>query len=112
LKFYQLPNSNLFTHRMLFSREKPLVKSTAPGLFSHHISLDLYCYFPFYLFAYFIFRSISSKTQKYLAEFYLPLFYLHLQNYIFTNLLPKRDRQPFLRVGLQVFVLCAQVPFT
>ena len=32
LLFYQLPNSNLFTHRMLFSREKPLVKTMAPGL--------------------------------------------------------------------------------
>ena len=31
--FYQFPISNLFTHRMLFSREKPLVKSMAPGLF-------------------------------------------------------------------------------
>ena len=29
--FYQLPNSNLFTHRMLSSREKPLVKTMAPG---------------------------------------------------------------------------------
>jgi hypothetical protein len=31
LVFYQLPNSNLFTHHMLFSREKPLVKPMAPG---------------------------------------------------------------------------------
>ena len=31
LLFYELPNSNLFTHRMLFSREKPLVKTMAPG---------------------------------------------------------------------------------
>ena len=31
LLFYQLPNSNLSTHRMLFSREKTLVKSMAPG---------------------------------------------------------------------------------
>ena len=31
LLFYQLPNSNLFTHRMLFSREKPLVKNNGPG---------------------------------------------------------------------------------
>jgi len=30
LLFYQLPNSNLFTHRMLSSREKPLVKTMAP----------------------------------------------------------------------------------
>ena len=37
LLFYQFPNSNLFTHRMLFSREKPLVKSTAPRSIFYHI---------------------------------------------------------------------------
>ena len=30
LLFCQLPNSNLFTHRMLFSREKSLVKTMTP----------------------------------------------------------------------------------
>ena len=30
--FYQLPNSNLFIHHMLFSREKSLVKTMPPGL--------------------------------------------------------------------------------
>jgi hypothetical protein len=54
LLFYQLPNSNLFTHRMLFSREMPLVKSTAPGSISYHI----------------IFRSIKLKIQKYFAALY------------------------------------------
>ena len=29
--FYQLLNSNVFTHRMLYSREKPLVKTMAHG---------------------------------------------------------------------------------
>ena len=33
LLFYQLANSNLFTHRMLCSREKPLVKTMAPGVY-------------------------------------------------------------------------------
>ena len=28
--FYQLPNSNLFNHHMLFSTEKPLLKTMAP----------------------------------------------------------------------------------
>jgi hypothetical protein len=59
LLFYQLPNSNLFTHRMPFSREKPLVKSTAPGAISYHI----------------IFRSINPKMQKYLAALFLYVFY-------------------------------------
>ena len=35
--FYQLPNNNLFTHRMLFSWEKPLAKTTTPGSISYHI---------------------------------------------------------------------------
>ena len=56
--FYQLLNSNLFTHHMLYSREKPLVKPMAPGSIFHHIFSDLqtkkpkntvlqfiYCYF-------------------------------------------------------------------
>jgi hypothetical protein len=32
--FCQLPNNNLFTHRMLFSQEKPLVETMALGLLS------------------------------------------------------------------------------
>ena len=35
--FYKFPNSNLFTHRMLFSREKPLVKTMAPESIFYHI---------------------------------------------------------------------------
>jgi hypothetical protein len=56
LLFYQLPNSNLFTHRMLFSREKPLVKPMAPG-------------------STFI---IYWKSQKYFAAILLYLFYFIL----------------------------------
>jgi hypothetical protein len=37
LLYYQLPNSNLFTHRMLFSREKTLMKTMAPGSIFYHI---------------------------------------------------------------------------
>ena len=59
LFFYQLRNSNFFTHRVLFSREKPLVKSTAPGSIFYHIA----------------FKSIIPKTQKYLAALFLYLFY-------------------------------------
>ncbi len=58
MKFYQLPNSNLFTHRLLFSREKPLVKPTAPGSLSHIFAFVIYFSFAF------IFRSIKPKIQK------------------------------------------------
>ena len=67
--FYQLPNSNLFTHRMLFSREKPLVKSTAPGSIFYHI----------------VFRSIFPKTQKYLAALFLSLFYFVFSLHLFIQ---------------------------
>jgi hypothetical protein len=39
--FYQLLNSNLFTHRMFSSREKPLVKPMAPRSIFHRIFSDL-----------------------------------------------------------------------
>ena len=55
--FYQLLGINLFTHRMLSSREKPLVKPMAPGSIFHCVS----------------FQSINQKTQKYLAAIYLYL---------------------------------------
>ena len=67
LLFNQLPNSNLFTHCMLFSREKPLVKSMPPGTIFYHI----------------VFRSINPKIQKYLAAlFYLFYFVFLLDRFI------------------------------
>ena len=53
-----------------FSREKPLVKPTAPGSLSHIFAFAIYFSFAF------IFRSIKPKIQKYLAAFYSYLFYL------------------------------------
>src|SRR3990170_2788464 len=44
------------------SKEKPVVKTMAPGSIFYHI----------------IFRSTKSKTQKYLAAIYLLLFYFAL----------------------------------
>ena len=48
-----------------FSREKPLVKPTAPGSLSHIFAFAIYFSFAF------IFRSIKPKIQKYLAAIYL-----------------------------------------
>ena len=53
-----------------FSREKPLVKPTAPGSLSHIFAFAIYFSFAF------IFRSIKPKIQKYLAASFLYLFYL------------------------------------
>src|SRR5215216_4344208 len=54
----------------VLSREKPLVKTMAPGSISHHI----------------IFRSIKPKTQKYLAAIYLSLLYFALLFIFYTYL--------------------------
>ena len=57
LIFYQLPNSNLFTHRVLYSWEKPLVKPTALGS-----TFPTYS-FPIYLLPHF-FQIYYSKNPK------------------------------------------------
>ena len=47
-----------------FSREKPLVKPTAPGSLSHIFAFAIYFSFAF------IFRCIKPKIQKYFAALY------------------------------------------
>ena len=49
----------------MLSREKPLVKPTAPGSLSHIFAFAIYFSFAF------IFRSIKPKLHKYLAAIYL-----------------------------------------
>ena len=64
-----------------FSREKPLVKSTALGSLLYHIFLrDLF------LFS-FIFRSIILKTQKYLAAVFVIYFISRSSKIYLSNLL-------------------------
>ena len=63
-----------------FSREKPLVKPTAPGSLSHSI-----CLWDLFSFA-FIFRSTKPKIQKYLAAIYSYLFYLAFDLSIYYSL--------------------------
>ena len=100
-----------------FSREKTLVKPTAPGLF-----LILFA-FAIYFFLAFIFRSIKPKNTKIpccvlflfilfgvwfinLLQFYLPSMCQFLAP------LPERDWQPLLHVGLREVVICVQGLFT
>ena len=81
MKFYQLPNSNLFTHRLLFfSREATSETYGSPGLLSHIFAFAIY----FSLAS--IFRSIKPKIQKYLAAIYSYLFYLAFNLSRFTFL--------------------------
>ena len=90
---YQFPNSNLFTHRMLLSREKPPVKTMAPGSISYHIlkSKIPCCNFPLFNLFCVLLRSIYQISYN--------LIYLNTVDGLTTP----------LRVGLQVFVVCVQV---
>ena len=95
--FYQLLKSNLLPIVCFLSREKPLVKTMAPGSIFYHI----------------IFRSIKSKTQKYLAAIYLPLSYFvlllifYIYHYQISSLqVPWRDWQPLYRIGCKYLFVC------
>ena len=67
LLFYQLPNSYLFTHRMVFSREKPLVKTMAPGPLYHILKiLKIPCYnFTLYILFYIFCPTYLSITIQF-----------------------------------------------
>ena len=90
LLFYQLPNSNLFTHRMLFSREKPLVKTMPPGSIFYHIKI---LKIPCCNFVLFILFCVSVRS-----------IYQNLYNLICLNIVDGLTTP--LRIGLQVFVVC------
>ena len=62
LLFYQLPNSNLFIHRTIFSREKPLVKTMAPGsTFYHILKLKTPCCNIFTFLCVFVYLSMTMR---------------------------------------------------
>ena len=87
------------------------MKSTGPGSLLYYICLrDLF------LFA-FIFRYINPKTQKYLAAFFVIYFISRSREIYLSNLLQfylyyYPGGIDLFYVGLQVFILCVQVPFT
>ena len=63
--FYKFPNSNLSTHRMLFSREKPLVKTTPPGLFPIILIPKIpCCVFPVFILFCVLVRSIYQISYN------------------------------------------------
>ena len=68
--FYQLLNSNLFTHRMFSFKREASSETYGPRV-----------YFPSY-----IFRSINQKTQKYLTAIYLYLLQFTLLFNFYTYL--------------------------
>jgi hypothetical protein len=105
--FYQLPNSNLFTHRTLFSWEKPLVKSTAPGSISYNI----------------IFRSINPKIPCFTFSFFIlfcvfvrsiqpisyNLIYLNTEEGMTTPLMRWVASICYLCVGT-IYIVCVDSP--
>ena len=69
LLFYQLLNSNLFTHGMLFSLEKPLVKTMAPGstfiVYQKILKIPSFNFTLFILFCIFVRSIYLSITIKF-----------------------------------------------
>ena len=76
MKFYQLPNSNLFTHCLLFFSREATSETYGPRVsFSYY--LPLRSSFPLLLFS----DLLNQKIQKYLAAIYFiwRLIYQYLQ---------------------------------
>ena len=99
-----------------FSREKPLVKPTAPGSLSHKFAFAIYFSLAFIL------KSIKPKIQKYLAAFYSYLFYLAFDLSIYYNfisrlfaILRRRTRKglttPLTHQVASICYLCAGVVY-
>ena len=97
-----------------FSRDKPLVKPTAPGSLSHIFAFAICFSFAF------IFRSIKPKIQKYLAAFYSYLLYLVFDLSIYYNhvrlpILRRRTRKglttPLTRRVARICYLCAGIVY-
>ena len=68
--FYQLLNSNLFTHRMRSIKREASSENYGPRVYFCHI----------------IFRSIKPESQKYISAIYLPLLYFALLLIFYTYL--------------------------
>ena len=102
LKFDQLTNSSCFPIVCYFSREKPLVKLTAPG------SSFSYIYLAIYFFLAFIFRSIKPKNtiipccNLFVLQSIYPIyhFYLTLFSYLQAPY-PKGIDNPFNTSGCE-----------
>ena len=75
-----MANSNSFTHHLLFFSTEATSETYGPRIFFLIYLLAIYFYFAF------LFRYIKPKIQKYLAAFYLYLFYLAFDLSIYYNL--------------------------
>ena len=85
---YQLPNSNLFTHRLLFFSREATSETYGPRVSFHH-----FCLCDLFSFA-FIFRSIKPKIQNYLAAIY---------SYFILSRVPSRSIYPIYYKFIYLF---------
>ena len=112
MKFYQLPNSNLFTHCLLFFSREATSETYGPRVSFQHICLcDLFSFA-------FIFRSIKPKIQKYIAAIYLFRDLFILSTTFTSRYLPilrRRTRKglttPLTRRVASICYLCACVVY-
>ena len=63
--FYQLLDSNLFTHRNTYA----ILREATSETYGPRVYLLSYKFFYLLLFAYFIFQSIQQKYKKYLSYY-------------------------------------------
>ena len=78
--FYQLPNSNLFTHRVLLMREATSESYGPRVYFSNILLSDL-------SFCFFLFTSTKPKTPKHIAAYFIcPFYFVFLRDLSLPNL--------------------------
>ena len=114
MKFYQLPNSNLFTHGLLFFLREATSETYGPRVYTlSYLLSDLFFAFEIYFFA-FIFRSIIPKTLKYFVALYFicDLFIQSITTILpsctnFWHRYPKGINNPFNMSVARICYLCA-----
>ena len=99
-QFYQLINSNSFTHRKILVLLREATSETyGPGVYLHHISLPILSYFLcFFTLLLFYFASLSQKYQKY---------YLIISIRSHSHKWPCRDWQPLIALVARIYLFCA-----
>ena len=81
MKFYQLPNSKLFTHRLLFFSRESTSETYGPQVsFSYYLPLQSTFHLPLFL---------DLLNQKCIAAFYYYLFYLVFDLSIYYNFISR-----------------------
>ena len=114
MKLYQLPNSNLFTHHLLFFLREATSETYGPRVF-FLIYLPLRSTFLLHLFSYLL-------NQKYLAAIFLYLFYLAFDLSIYYKIIscpfatggaiPRKGlTTPLTRRVTRICYLCAGIVY-